>query len=262
MNFLKEIFQYNSTVISLAKNDFKNRYAGSYLGALWAFIQPLITILIFWFVFEVGFRATPVENVPYLIWFICGIIPWFFFSDAVLGATMSIVDYNYLVKKVMFNINILPLVRLMVALFVHLFFIVLLFVVCFSTSLPVTIYSVQILYYSFSIFVFSLGVSYLTSSLVPFSKDFGQIVAIVLQFGFWLTPVVWNYEILSPKLLTIFKLNPAFYIVQGYRDSLVYKVWFWERPLSTLFFWITTGVVFYVGKVLFRRLKPHFADVL
>jgi ABC-type polysaccharide/polyol phosphate export permease len=263
MNIIKEILSNKATIYSLAKNDFKNRYAGSYLGITWAFIQPLMTILIFWFVFEIGFRTPPIDNsIPYVIWFICGIIPWFYFSESILSGSASICDYSYIVKKVVFNINILPFIKLVVSTFVHLFFLILLFFICFLVKLPFTIHCIQIIYYSFCAFMLALGCSYLTSSIIPFSKDTGQFVNILMQFGFWLTPIVWNYEVLSPQLQELFKINPAFYIVQGFRDALVYKNWFWERPLSTLYFWIVTVFIFYVGKIIFRRLKPHFADVL
>jgi len=262
MSFLKEIYNQNKMILSFAKNDFKNRYAGSYLGIAWAFIQPVMQILIFWFVFQVGFRTNPVEDVPFIVWFICGIIPWFYISEAIMGGTMSIVDYTYVVKKVVFNIRILPLVKVLVSTFVHLFFLILLVMVCALVNLPFSFHAIQVVYYSLCVFVLTLGISYITSAIVPFSKDVGQIIGIILNFGFWLTPIAWNQNILSSKLLMLFKLNPAYYIVQGYRDSLVYKVWFWERPLSTLYFWIVTFVVFYIGGFLFRKLKPHFADVL
>ncbi|UJF34262.1 ABC transporter permease [Paenibacillus hexagrammi] len=262
MNLFKELYQNRVTIINLALNDFKNKYAGSFFGASWAFVQPMMTILIYWFVFQVGFRTTPVENVPFIIWFICGIIPWFYFSEAVMGGTTSVVEYTYIVKKVMFNINILPVIKILVSTFIHIFFVVLLFCICIFVKLPLSIHSFQIVYYSICIFVLALGFSYLTAALVPFLKDIGQMVSIVLQFGFWLTPIVWNQTILSSNWIFIFKLNPAYYIVQGYRDSLINDVWFWERPLNTLYFWILTFVIMILGRLLFKKLKPHFADVL
>ncbi|MFC3845655.1 ABC transporter permease, partial [Paenibacillus sp. MAH-36] len=102
MELFKELYHSKNTIISMAKNDFKNKYAGSYLGITWAFIQPLLTIVIYWFVFQIGFRTTPVENVPFIVWFICGIIPWFYFSESLIAGTMSVVEYSYIVKKVMF----------------------------------------------------------------------------------------------------------------------------------------------------------------
>ena len=83
----------------MVKKDFQQRYIGNFLGVLWAFIQPSITIFIFWFVFQVGFKSKPVGNFPFVLWLCCGMFPWFFFSDAINSATGSIVSNAYLVKN-------------------------------------------------------------------------------------------------------------------------------------------------------------------
>ena len=100
-------------IYKLAKNDFRTKYAGSYLGIIWAFIQPVVTVLVYWFVFEVGFRAG--ENtlpVPFVLYLIAGIVPWFFFQDGLIGGTNSMLEYSYLVKKVVFQISVLPVVKI------------------------------------------------------------------------------------------------------------------------------------------------------
>ena len=115
-----DIYKNRRLVAKLAKNDFKTRYAGSYLGIVWAFIQPVITILVYWFVFSVGFRSgTGDLGVPFVLYLVAGIVPWFFFQDALIGGTNSLLEYNYLVKKVVFNISVLPVVKIISAMFVH-----------------------------------------------------------------------------------------------------------------------------------------------
>ena len=89
-SFIMDIVQNRQLLLELTKKDLKQRYLGSYLGVLWAFIQPMITVLIFWFVFQVGFKSMPVDNFPFVLWLVCGMFPWFFFSDAWLSATESI----------------------------------------------------------------------------------------------------------------------------------------------------------------------------
>ena len=121
-NMLKEIISNRKLIWDLSKNDFKTRFAGSYLGIIWAFVQPIVTVLVYWFVFTVGFRSSDVGDAPYTIWFISGIIPWFFFSDALNSTSNVFLEYSYLVKKVVFKIEILPTVKIISALFVHLFF--------------------------------------------------------------------------------------------------------------------------------------------
>lgn len=103
-----ELYQNRKLVLSLAKNDFKTKYAGSYLGIVWAFIQPIVTILVYWFVFSVGLKAGTVSDYPFVLYLVSGIVPWFFFQDALNGGTNALIEYNYLVKKVVFKISILP----------------------------------------------------------------------------------------------------------------------------------------------------------
>ena len=106
-----DIIKNYKLIMNLAINDFKNRYASSNLGAIWNFVQPIVTVMIYVFVFQYGFKAVPVSDVPYVLWLVAGIIPWFFFSEAILGATNSLLEYTYLVKKVVFKIDILPMVK-------------------------------------------------------------------------------------------------------------------------------------------------------
>jgi len=108
-----------------------------------------------------------------------------------------------------------------------------------------------------------LGLSYITSAVVGFFKDLVQIINIVLQVGMWVTPIMWDSAtVLSPGLQVIFKLNPMYYIVDGFRDALLGKVWFWDKPIWTCYFWIVVVLIFGAGVLVFRKLRVHFADVL
>lgn len=121
---------------------------------------------------------------------------------------------------------------------------------------------IQVIYYLFSGIVLVIGLSWITSSLVIFLKDIGQIVSMLLQFGFWLTPVFWSTKILPLKYHFFIKLNPMYYVVEGYRGSFIYNEWFWEHGKLTIYFWVVTIGIFVIGATVFRRLRPHFADVL
>ena len=125
-----ELFKNRKLAFTLAKNDFRTKYAGSYLGMVWAFIQPIVTILVYWFIFTDGFRSDQDQEYPFVLFIVVGIVPWFFFSEALNGGTGALIDYDYLVKKVMFNIDILPFVKVLSALFVHIFFIVFSIILC------------------------------------------------------------------------------------------------------------------------------------
>lgn len=264
--FIKELtiglYKSRKLIYGLSRNDFKTKYAGSYLGITWAFVQPIVTVLIYWFVFQVGFKSAPMGDFPFVLWLIAGMIPWFFFNESLLNATNSLLEYNYLVKKVVFNISSLPIVKIISSLYVHLFFIVFANGVYLLYGYKPSIYMVQIIYYTFCTFCLVLSISYATSAMVVFFKDLGQIVNILLQFGMWLTPIMWSYEMISPKYQWILKLNPMYYIVEGYRDTFIRKVWFWERMNQSILFWIITVSLFVIGAIIFKKLKEHFADVL
>lgn len=262
INELRDIYSSRKIIRDLSKNDFKNKFSGSYMGVFWAFVQPVVIVTIYWFVFSVGFKSAPIDDMPYLLWLIAGICPWFFFNDALNAGTNSLYDYSYIVKKVAFKISVLPIIKIVSCAFVHLFFIGLVFVVFLLHGEIPSLYVLQSLYYSFCTFVLALGITYLTASLSVFFKDLAQIVNILLQFGMWMTPIMYSETMFGPKVAKILKLNPIYYLVNGYRDSFITKVGFWEHGVLTFYFWGITLTIFLVGMLVFRKLKPHFADVL
>lgn len=266
----RELIQSRELIWKLAKNDFKKRYAGSYLGIIWALVQPVVTVVMYWFVFEnfMGSKAQFLSSgtsMPYVLFLAAGLCPWFYFSEALNNGTTALLEYNYLVKKVVFKISILPIIKVIAATFIHLFFVLVLLIVAACYGCYPTIYTIQIIYYSFCTFILVLGLSYTTCAIVIFFRDLTQIISIVLQVGMWATPILWSIAVLEDKppiWNTIIKINPLVYIVNGYRSALCEKQWFFEDFYSTMYFWIFTVVVFGIGALIFKRLKVHFADVL
>lgn len=264
-----ELFQNRKLIWKLSVNDFKTRYAGSYLGMVWAFVQPIVTILMYWFVFGQFMGQNKASllggglEVPYVLYLTAGLIPWFFFTEALSNGTTALLEYNYLVKKVVFKISILPIIKIVAASFIHGFFVLFLLILCaVGYGYFPDVYTIQLLYYSFCLFIFVLGLSYATCSIVIFFRDLTQIISIVLQVGMWGTPILWQLNQAPEALQIIFKMNPVYYIVNGYRSALFEKKWFYEDFYSTMYFWIVTVVIFGVGALIFKRLKVHFADVL
>lgn len=259
-----EIYRDRSMFLSLVKNDFQARFAGSYLGFFWAFFQPVITIVLYWFVFQVGLRSGHVSDHPFILYLMAGMVPWFYFSEAWGTASNSLVEYNYLVKKVVFNVGFLPAIKVFSALIVHLFFTTVITVMCLFYGYGVHLYLLQILYYMSCSLFLVLGLSYITSAVTVFFRDMTQIVNIFLTIGVWMTPIMWNLQVSmkSGLLQKVFKLNPVYYIVAGFRDSLLDKVWFWEKPMWSIYFWCVAIAVYLIGVKMFNRLKVHFSDVL
>lgn len=253
-------------ILSLSKNDFKQRFAGSYFGVIWAFIQPIVTVIMYSVVFQLLLNqgATVDEGIPYSLWLICGLVPWFYFSEAWLGTCNSMLEYSFLVKKVVFRIDILPLTKVISSFIVHAFFAALMLVVAMLFGYYPDVYTLQIFYYIFCLVMFITMLGILTSAITVFFRDFSQLINVLLQVGVWLVPIMWNINgnQIPDSFKWIFKFNPLYYIIMGYRDAIVYKQWFWESPMLTLYFWLFVGLLGLFAINLFNRLRPHFADVL
>lgn len=260
----KELYQSRHLIWKLAKNDFKKRYAGSYLGAVWAMIQPVVTVAMYYVVFDVimGTGKSMVPDKPYVLFLTAGLVPWFYFNEALNNGTNALLEYNYLVKKVVFKISILPIIKIIAATFIHVFFAVILLVIAACYGYFPTIYTIQMVYYSICLFILVLGMCYTTCAVMVFFKDIGQIISILLQIGMWATPILWDIGGISPTAQMLVKINPLVYIVNGYRSAIFEKAWFFEDFYSTMYFWIITVVIFGLGALVFKRLKVHFADVL
>lgn len=259
----RDIYRNRDIFGDLVKNDFQARFAGSYFGVFWAFVQPVITVLLYWFVFQVGLRSGNVSDYPFILFLMSGLVPWFYFSEALLGGTNSLIEYSYLVKKVVFEVRILPVVKTVSAIFVHLFFVAFIFILCIFYGFEPDLYMFQLIYYIICNSFLVLGLSYITSACTVFFRDMTQIINILLTIGVWLTPIMWNPSgTLSPTLVMIFRLNPLYYIVDGFRDTLLSKQWFWNKPIWTIYFWFFSLFIYMLGISLFNRLKVHFSDVL
>ena len=262
-----ELFNSRKLIWRLAVNDFKKRYAGSYMGVVWALVQPVVTVLMYYFVFDRIFHsrsqmvAGGVE-VPYVLFLTTGLVPWFIFTEALMNGTTSLLEYTYLVKKVLFKISILPLIKVIAALFIHVFFACVMLVVAIMYGYTPTIYTLQIFYYAVCEFILVLSICYTTCAVVVFFRDLTQILAIVLQVGQWATPILWDINMLPDRLKWIIKLNPMTYIVNGYRNAVYGDEWFFEHFYSSTYFWIVVAFIFCIGSLIFKRTKPHFADVL
>lgn len=262
--FGRDIFEKRRLILELTKRDFKNRYAGSMLGIFWAFIQPLMMMMILWFVFTVGLKASVSNNgVPFVVWFFTGMIAWNFFADGFVVSSNVFNEYAFLVKKVNFRVSILPIVKLLASAVLHGVFLLILAAVLIANGYYPRWSWLQTFYYMGALFCLLTSLSWMSASLNVFLKDVGQIIGIVVQFGFWLTPVIWNSSQVPEPYVRFLKLNPMYYIVEGYRDSLIEGTPFWTvGPLLTAYFWGFTSIVFVLSIAIFRKLRPHFADVL
>ena len=251
-------------VLALTWQDLRNRYVGATFGLLWSFIQPLVMALIMCFVFTVA-GAKSIHGVPFIAWFLVSFAAYNFFAESLGTATQVFREYAFLVKKVRFRIEILPLVKILAATFVHLLFLAVVIAVLLAKGISISWFWLQTLYYMTALILLVQGLSWITASLNVFSRDVAYGVQVLLQLGLWVSPVFWDFDMIparfhAPALLL--KLNPFVYIVQGYRHSLVEQIPFWADWRLMLYFWGFTLAVWLAGYFIFKKLKPQFADVL
>ena len=260
--FIRLIFSQKHLIVTMAKREVATQYVGSLLGFIWTFISPMVMIFVFWVVFSIGFRIKPTNDVPFVVWLTAGMAAWFVFADIVNGCTGAMVSNSHLIKKTLFHSQILPVIKIVSCLITHSVFLLLLVGLIAFHRLPFSLYYFQFLYYLLCMCVLSLGLGWALSALNVFMRDVGQIVAVVLQMGFWATPIFWDINMMPPNIQMILKLNPMFYIVQGYRDSFIYFSPFWKHPYQTMYFWAVALTIFVCGALIFKKLKSQFADVL
>ena len=242
--------------------DFKKKYLGSYLGLVWAFLEPAAFIAAIWFVVVIGIRGGEREGVAFLPWFVSAMIPWFFIRDAWNSSANSLVEYSFLIKKMYFRVGIIPLIKISTAFIIQVFLMILLISIVILHGFYPSIYWLQIPYYMLCSVLLVVGLGWLTSSLVVFIKDVKHTIGVVTMLFFWLSGIIWPHERLVGNMRYLVDLNPVFYITNGFRETFIHGKWFFEQPNLTLYFWFVAFFFFVVGALVFQRLKPHFADVL
>ncbi len=262
ISFIHLIFSQKHLIGIMAKREIATQYVGSFLGFIWTFIHPVVMIFVFWVVFSIGLKVKPSNDVPFVVWLTAGMSAWFVFSDIINGSVRVVLSNAHLIKKTLFQPLILPIVKIVSCSITHIIFLAVLICLILFQDMPLCIYYFQFLYYFVCMQVLALGIGWAVSALNVFIRDVEHMVGIVLQVGFWETPILWEINIMPPKIQMILKLNPMFYIVQGYRDSFIYFQPFWSHPYQTIYFWTVAVIFFITGALIFKKLKPQFADLL
>jgi ABC-type polysaccharide/polyol phosphate export permease len=247
---------------ALVHMEVRRRYLGTILGIAWAFISPLITTVLIYLVFTFGLRAADMGDVPYFLWLAPGLLAWFYLNDSINGGCFAIVDNAYLVTKMQFPVAVLPSVKAVSPLIIHLVLLVALTIYA-SLVRPQMIATIPaIAYFAFCAMALALSISYITASVTAFVRDVPNVVIAILQFLFWATPILWNPEMIAGTRFQFLLNSPFNYVVTGYREAFLGNASFLHRPIDALFFWSFTSGLLVLGLWLFTRLRPHFADVL
>ena len=263
MEFIKTLIKNRRLVFQLGKSDFKNRFAGTTLGALWGFAQPFVFMMTYVIVFQFILKAGSAGDYPFIVWYLPGMALWMTLNDSILNATNSIKNYSYLVKKVVFPVDIIPVISLTSSAIVSIFLIIISILVgiCFG-YVPNFL---KVIYFIVATFALVISFTRFTSAVTALVPDFGQLFNIFMQLMFWFTPIMWNISMLSnyPVLEKIVKCMPFSYLITGFREAFIGGNLITENyGIYTLIFWAITISLFFWGNSVFKRSKKDFADVL
>ncbi|KYC77956.1 ABC transporter permease [Bacillus licheniformis] len=268
---LKEQYLSLPLIIRLAAYETKSKYQMNYLGVLWQFLNPLIQMLAYWFVFGIGIRKssemiTGVGEVPFIIWMLAGLIPWFFISPTILDGSNSVYKRINMVAKMNFPISSLPSVAIAANLFSYFVMMAIYVIVLLAFGIYPNLQWLEYIYYLFCMIVFMFAFSLFNSTISVLVRDYQFLLQSVTRLLFFLLPIFWDISTQlgdkHPALLNVIKLNPLFYIIDGFRNSFLGGSWFFEDATYMLYFWAFTLLLLTVGSVLHIKFRDRFVDFL
>jgi len=243
------------------RRDFKGRYAGSVMGFLWSFVQPLWSLALFTFLFSTVMKVSPgigERTDSFAIFLFCGLLPWMAVQEGIIRATTSITENAGLVKKMSFPSGLLVWAVVLAAL-LHEAIALGLFLVVLGSMGQLTLSGLWILAIAIPLQVgLTAGVGFLAAAVNVFFRDTAQINGMLLQGWFYLTPIVYPLSLVPEVFARYLGLNPLTVLVILYREALLGGTMPPLRSLTPLV--IATVVALVVGIAVFRRLKPVFAD--
>jgi teichoic acid transport system permease protein len=259
-------------ILRLSAFEMKSANTNNYLGRLWEILNPIIQLSIYWLVFGIGVRGgqkITMENgaqVPFFIWMVTGMIVWFFVNPAISKSSKSIYSRIQLISKMSFPMSAIPSFVIMANFYTHLMLVAVVTIFLQFTDFKLSVYYIQLPYFMLATLIFLLALALITSTLSTIVRDVQQIVQSVLRMMLYLTPLIWHTDKLVLKgvdLTFLLKLNPLYYLVEGYRASLLGTTWYIvEYAQYTLYFWILIFVMLLLGSTLHLKFRTRFVDFL
>lgn len=249
-------------MLSLAVRGFQSRYIGTGGGVVWSIVHPLATVFVFWVVFSLGFKSDGPKGIPFVLYFMTAFLPWHFVSEVLNASANTILANRHLATKMVFPTETLPIVEIITATVGHLVLLAFTMLLLFMHGVIPGLGALQIFYAYLCAALLSLGLGWILAATNVFHRDINQSLPTVLNFWFWMTPIVWSIDMVSEKWQPLLMLNPMFHIVESYRSALLYDHPVWFDMSQLLIFWTIASLIAAGGAYIFVRLKPEFADVL
>ncbi len=263
-DIVRDHIRYRWQILRLAGSDLRRTYRASALGWAWAVIKPLVTIFVYWFAFALGLRrGGDIQGFPFILWLICGMIPWFYISEMLLSGTNCIAKNRYLVTKMKYPVSTIPTFTSLSKFTVHCILQLCTILIFLCTGHLPTVYLVQLPFYMLCNFLFFTGWAFLSSPIAAVSGDFSNLIRSFVTAVFWLSGILWEVDRMeNPVAKSFLMINPVTFVCNGYRNCFIYNKWFFEQPKRLLYFGIELVVIWVLGYFCYRRVRPELADVL
>jgi len=265
---IREQFEKFYLIRRLSLYELKSKNKSNYLGMAWEIINPLIQVLIYWFVFgSIRQRAeitiAPGVEVPFIYWLLCGFILWIFFYQSTIQGSKSIYSRLRMLSKMNFPMSIIPNIPIFSQFYIHVIMVGIIFLIFQFSGYFVTVYFTQLIYFIFASFCLIFSLALITSTLSTIIRDVHMILNATLRMLLYLSPILWQITILDGPLPTIMKLNPLYYLIEGYRAAFFGTEWYLiEHWQYTIYFWGVVIVLFIFGSILHVKFRRHFIDYL
>jgi len=262
-NLLLNAFQHRHLLRQLIWRDLTTSYSGSVLGNAWVIIDPLIYVGLTLFFFQFAIRGGNTGGVPYVAWVLPQIVFWTFINNVINSSVGMVKEYGFILRHKSFDTRLIVLIKLASATIIHVFLmicVVLSFVFVLDVHIGWRIFSA--LYFFFSMSVLLIGISWIVSSLGVFWKDIRNVVSVVLQVQFWISPIFWVPDGFPFPVSLIMYLNPFYYPMQGYRQSILSAPFGHYDFALMIYFWCVALALFVVGSRFFVKLSRSFGDAL
>lgn len=257
MNVFKEIYNYRELLKTNIKKEIRGKYKGSWLGVLWTFLNPLLMLAVYAFVFPYILRVN-VDN--YTIFMIVALIPWNFFTTAIQSGTGSVVANGNILKKVYFPREIIPISITTSQLVNFLITCIIMAVFIIFSGVGFSVHALLFPLLILIQYILILGLTFILSALTVFVRDIDHFVSVILMLGFYATPIVYQGEMLPKKFQIFLKLNPMAQLVEAYRSILYYH----RLPdMTMLVIWgLGSVALLVVGYLIFKKLEKSFVEEL
>lgn len=268
INVIKEQIDNFHLIRRLSTYELKATNRNNYLGILWEFINPGIQIAIYWFVFGYVQKRPYVEgtngqDIPFFIWMLAGIVLWFFIYPAITQGSKSIYTRLRMVSRMNFPLSAIPSYVMLSLLYPQLLLMVAVMVIFQFIGYPISIYYIQLPYFLFATIIFLFALSLITSTIATIVRDFQMLLQSLMRVLLYITPILWPVHKLGDTFKFIMKLNPVYYLIEGYRYALLGQGWFIiEHPAITIYFWVVVLLLLMIGSYMHVRFRRHFIDFL